>query len=121
MKTEKSVSCNPFFPETSLITCVSKKYLVEPLLSCSPSLPSSPHRLREFPFATKEKEKKTLNSWHVEKLYYYDKFRCPKCRQSKSVRNRAFTFTTTFRRLLSFQRKRLSTHSTVPCAKRTCE
>lgn len=68
------------------------------------------HRLREFLFVTKRKEK-YLNSWHVEKLYYYDKFRCPKCRQSKSVRNRAFTSTTTFRGLLSFQRKRLSTYN----------
>lgn len=51
--------------------------------------------------------KENPNSAAHRKLYYCNKFRCPKCRQSKSAPySRAFTFSTsTLRRLLLFQRK----------------
>lgn len=47
--------------------------------------------------------KENPNSYTHRKLYYCDNFHCPKYRQSKSARSRAFT--STLGRLLLFQRK----------------
>lgn len=61
--------------------------------------------------------KENPNSAAHRKLYYCDKFRCPKCRQSKSARSRAFTFSTSTLRRDYFYSSVKTTFDAQQCAR----